>query len=246
MKTIKTYLTNLPKGVKWVFGVNISIYLLCLITLYGFNYKLQNYLGFYPTYSENFNPLQLITDMFTHSTDINHIFFNMLFFLIFAPFVENKLGTKLFIISYFICGTLGNIFVNYNYHESKVKIEQSIKSASIEVKDIKVTNFLVDESYLDSLNPNQVSVVSDYNYVISKSYGASSSLFGIILIYVLLNFLNIKKVLFNVLCIYLISVVIIGFIFNEIIYSGSDYAHVGGLFGGLLLFVWVKIKKGTT
>ena len=92
MKTIKTYLTNLPKGVKWIFSVNISIYLLCLITLYGFNYKLQNYLGFYPTYSENFNPLQLITDMFTHSTDVNHIFFNMLFFLIFAPFVENKIG----------------------------------------------------------------------------------------------------------------------------------------------------------
>jgi len=246
MKKIKTYLANLvkiPVGVKWIFVINVFVYVLCLVVFDVSNVRLQNYLGMYPTYSDNFNPLQLITNMFTHSMGLSHLFFNMLFFLIFAPFVENKFGTKLFIVIYFICGFLGNVFVTYNYYESKPIIEKSINSVGINIKDIKVSNFLVDESYLSTLSPNQSEVVKDYNNIISKTYGASSALFGIILIYLLFNITNIKKILYNILAIHLIYVVVNGFIYNSVITSGSDYSHVGGLFGGLLIYILFKTKK---
>lgn len=244
MKKIKTYLTNLPKGVKWIFVINVLVYVLCLITFNITDVKLQNYLGVYPTYSENFNPLQLVTNLFTHLMDFSHIFFNMLCLLIFAPFVELKLGNRFFIITYFVCGFLGNVFINYNYYESKSKIEKSIQCVGVDVKDIKVSNFLVDESYLKSLKENQIDVVRNYNHVISKSYGASSSIFGIVLVYLLFNILNIKKILFNVLSVYLIYLTIYGVLFNDIVSRGSDYTHLGGMFGGVIMIIIYKIKKG--
>lgn len=246
MKKIKTYLANLvklPVGVKWIFGINIAVCAVCLAAFNIFNVKLQNYLGLFPMYSDNFNPLQLITSMFTHSLGLPHIVYNMLFFLIFAPFVENKFGTKFFIISYFVCGFFGNVFITYNYYRIKPIIENSIESVGVDIKDIKVSDFLVDTSYISTLKPNQVSVVDDYNNVISKTYGASAALFGIVLIYLLFNITNIKKILYNILAIHLIYVVVNGFIYNSVITAGSDYSHVGGLFGGLLIYILFKTKK---
>ena len=248
MKKIKTYLANLvklPVGVKWIFGINVAVCAVCLAAFNIFNVKLQNYLGLFPAYSDNFNPLQLITSMFTHSLGLPHIVYNMLFFLIFAPFVENKFGTKFFIISYFVCGFFGNVFITYNYYKIKPIIENSIDSVGVDIKDIKVSDFLVDTTYINTLKPNQVDVVDDYNEVISKTYGASAALFGIVLIYLLFNIINLKKILFVCLGVYLSYGVISGFINNDIITGGSDYSHVGGMFGGLLLFIWFKIKKGT-
>jgi membrane associated rhomboid family serine protease len=243
MKKIKNYILGLPKAVKWIFAINVLVYILCLIIFEVFDVKLQNYLGLFPTYSENFNPLQLVTNLFTHLMDFSHIFFNMLYFLIFAPFVEKKLGTKLFIVTYFVCGFFGNVFITYNYYKIKPIIESSIESVGVDIKDIKVSNFLVDDEYISTLNETQIDAVKEYNNVISKTYGASPSVFGIVLIYLLFNILNIKKIIFNLLSLYLIFLTIVGFVYSTTILTGSDYTHLGGLIGGLLIFIFFKTKK---
>ena len=246
MKKIKSYFVNLPKGVKLVLGINLIVYLITILLYTIFNVKLQDYFGLYPTYSENFNLLQLITCPFIHSiTSFLHILLNMLFFLIFAPSVENRFGTKFFIFVYFICSFLGCIFVNHAYYENKNTINNNILKVGITPKDIKINDGYVSKEYLETLNHKQKYVVMDYDYVISKSYGASSAVFGFIIIYIILNLTNFKKILFNVLGLYLIYVTINGILINDEILNGSHYAHFGGMVGGLIFYLYMKIKKDT-
>lgn len=244
MKKIGTYLRNLPTGVKWIVGINISIYIMTIFIFLVFGVKLQDYLGVYPTYSNNFNPIQLLSNMFTHSIVFDHIFFNMIFFLIFAPFVERSFGTKLFVLTYLVCGFFGFLFINYSYYKNKSSIEKSIVSIGINIKDIKISEFHVDEKYLNTLNTDQLYVIRDYNNVISKAYGASSSVFGILLIYIILNIKNVKKYFYVILAILLVYLGINGIKQNNEILNGSNYAHMGGVVGGFILIIIRRINIG--
>jgi membrane associated rhomboid family serine protease len=245
MKTIKSYIANLPKGVKWIVGINIFVYLLFLITNNLIGVKLHNYFGVYPTYSDNFNPIQIVSSMFVHKLDISHLFGNMLVFLIFAPFIEKKFGTKFFIFTYLICGVFAYTFINYSYLKNKPTIEQSIIKVGVNVEDIKITNHSIDENYLSKLNRVQRNKVLDYQYVISKSYGASGAIGGMILIYMLFNIKNLKKILYILLGSYIVYLTMDGINQNNTLLNGSHYAHAGGMFGGLIIYLFYKTKKGT-
>ena len=52
---------------------------------------------------------QFVTCMFMHA-NIQHIFFNMRGLLMFGIQVEKSLGSKEFLLLYFVCGTLANVF----------------------------------------------------------------------------------------------------------------------------------------
>ncbi|MGN0739045.1 MAG: rhomboid family intramembrane serine protease [Treponema sp.] len=52
---------------------------------------------------------QFVTCMFMHG-NIQHIFFNMLGLFMFGLQVEKSLGSKEFLLLYFVCGTLANVF----------------------------------------------------------------------------------------------------------------------------------------
>lgn len=52
--------------------------------------------------------LTLVTAMFLHGS-ILHIFFNMLFFVVFGPAMEYACGHLGYLIYYFVCGIIGNI-----------------------------------------------------------------------------------------------------------------------------------------
>ena len=244
MKKIGTYLRNLPIGVKWIVGINVSVYIITILIFLVFNVRTQNYLGAYPTYSDNFNLLQLFSSAFTHSIWIDHIFFNMFFFLIFSPFVERTFGTKLFVVVYLVCGFFGYTLTNYTYHKNKILIENEIVKTGIEIKDIQLSDFTVNNDYLSTLTSDQSKKVIEYNGVISRTYGASSSLFGMILIYVLFNLKNLRKLPYVILGSYLIYEVINGITHSGPMLNGTDYSHIGGMFGGLIMYVLYKIKKG--
>jgi membrane associated rhomboid family serine protease len=244
MRTIKTYFTNLPVGVKWIVGLNVSIYIITLIVSLIFGVSLQDYLGAYPTYSENFNVITIFTSMFVHSMDFTHVLSNMILMLVFAPFVENKLGSKNFIFSYLFIGVMGYVAINHSYHVNKLNITESIENSGLDVTKIKIINGKVCDECLTSPNGDQPNITNDYNYVISKTYGASSSLFGIIVLYVLFNLLIVKKVLYNVLGIYCILTTSLEVFSDQHILNGSQYAHFGGIVGGVVIFIIYKIKKG--
>jgi membrane associated rhomboid family serine protease len=168
----------------------------------------------------------------------------MLFFLIFAPLVENKIGTKLFFSLCIVSSLLANLFVNYSYYVNKGIIEMEINKSGIDVSKIKIKDGLVDEDFLNDLSKEKKEKVMDYNHVISKTYGSSGILYGVIIIYFLLVFINYKKIFFILLSLFLMYNEINNLLYFENLLNCSSYAHVGGMVGGLIIFSLCKIKKG--
>ncbi len=54
-------------------------------------------------------PWTWVTSLFLHGS-ITHLFFNALAIAMFAPLLEQRFGTKRFLINYFAAGLLGNLF----------------------------------------------------------------------------------------------------------------------------------------
>jgi membrane associated rhomboid family serine protease len=114
----------------------------------------------------------------------------------------------------------------------------------LNIEDIKIDNGVVSEDYLSSLNKNQSSVVSNYNYVISRTYGASAALYGMFILYLLFNIFNIKKVIFTLIALYFIGYTVFVVFNNQPILNGGEFAHFGGILGGIISFLTYKTKKG--
>ena len=82
--------------------INFAVFGLSYFLLqYGL--YLNNVLALYPIGSDFFFLYQLITHLFTHSTP-EHLYSNMLLFLIFSPLVEKKMGKKEFWKFYILTG----------------------------------------------------------------------------------------------------------------------------------------------
>lgn len=67
--------------------------------------SLTNKLGLHFFLSDNFNPIQMFSYIFLHSTDsFNHIFFNMFALWMFGSIIENFWGSKRYLLFYITCG----------------------------------------------------------------------------------------------------------------------------------------------
>lgn len=91
----------LPVGVKNLLIINGLFFLATLTLDYRFDIWLARYLGLYNFQSPNFRLWQPLTHMFMHG-DIGHIFSNMFMLWMFGSAIENYMGTRRFLIFYFI------------------------------------------------------------------------------------------------------------------------------------------------
>jgi len=231
-------------GVRFVLFTCVLVYLIFFLVDLIFNYDLRFVFSAYPTYSENFHFYQIFTSLFVHSSNIIHILFNLIFLTIFIPFVEQKIGFKKLLFVIFFSGIIGFFFINYSYYLNKSIIEREIVSVGIDPNAIKLDNENhVDSAYLSSLKPNQIKSVENYNHVTSKTHGSSGFMFGIILMYLLYNWSNYKKIIPIFLGGYLIFQNIEELLLDEKITNGSVYAHFGGMLGGLICFIIFIIQE---
>ena len=93
------FFASLPPVTKNLIIINVIIF---LATLINENFMIGTFALFYPT-SQYFHWWQVITHMFMHG-GFWHIFFNMYTLLIFGCVVERIIGSKKFLLFYFICG----------------------------------------------------------------------------------------------------------------------------------------------
>ena len=251
MKKIKSFIQNrivknLTPAVKYIVLINIGVSLLCFFFELIFGYELQFLISIYPTYSEHFHFYQLFTFLFVHSTNPTHIIFNVLYLLLFAPFFERKLGFRKFIIGYFICAWIGYIFINYSYYSDKEIVEKRISATGINPKTIPLDDrHKVDDVFFATLNEKQKIAVEEYNYVTSKTNGASGALFGFTVFYLFLNILNFKKIIFIALGFHLLYSNLEAFLEPSSLMNGSCLAHFGGMIGGFFFvcYYWFNQKK---
>ena len=87
--------------VKKIILINLAVFGVChIFTLWGLH--LENLFALYPVNTGYFSFYQLVTHLFIHANP-EHLFFNMLFFLIAGPEVEEYFGKK-FLSFYLLSG----------------------------------------------------------------------------------------------------------------------------------------------
>ena len=88
--------------VKKLLLLNIGLFILQLILKY-FSMSLVGLLALFPTNSSYYEPHQIITHQFVHAGWL-HLILNMFALATIAPVVEEKIGSKKFILYYLFCG----------------------------------------------------------------------------------------------------------------------------------------------
>ena len=98
----------IPKIVKWLIGINVVVYVLCLSLPASYDYNLIDTLALQTNH--DFRWYQLITHAFTHSTHMGHIIGNMTFFLLFAIFVQKRIGPTTCLLLYVYTAITSGLF----------------------------------------------------------------------------------------------------------------------------------------
>lgn len=93
------FISQIPTVTKNLLAINILMF---IATLINENFMVTNFAMFYPA-SPFFKPWQILTHMFMHG-GFWHIFFNMYSLLMFGSILERSLGTKKYLIFYFVTG----------------------------------------------------------------------------------------------------------------------------------------------
>ena len=93
---------QITEAVKHLLIINVLVF---LATFTIFNEQYLNYALYYPE-TPKFKIWQVITHLFLHGNP-SHLLFNMLSLFFIGPVLENRLGTRRFIIFYFVAGIGG-------------------------------------------------------------------------------------------------------------------------------------------
>ena len=98
----------IPKIVKWLIGINVAVYVLSLSLLHSYGFNLIEHIALRT--GHKFEWYQLITHSFTHSFHMGHIISNMTFFLLFAIFVQKRIGPTTCLLLYVYTAIISGLF----------------------------------------------------------------------------------------------------------------------------------------
>ena len=212
---------NLPPITKNLLIINL-IFFFADIVFQRYGIDLTQLLGLHYLTSDGFHFWQPLTYMFMHA-GWSHIFFNMFAVLMFAPALENRWGSKRFLIYYLITG-LGAALV-----------QEGVWALQL-------------QSALNTANPLLAAkALAWVNQTIT--IGASGAVFGILLAFGWL-FPDIRMfIMFIPIPIRARTLVIIYALielFSGVFQSAGDnvahFAHLGGMIFGLFLILWWRFR----
>ncbi|MBM3916250.1 MAG: rhomboid family intramembrane serine protease [Sphingomonadales bacterium] len=252
---------NLPQVTKNILLLNIAFFVASLL-LKNQGIDLVQSLGAHYINSPFFQPFQVVTHFFMHSTEnFLHIFFNMWLFAMLGAFLENIWGAKRFFIFYFV-SAMGS-FALYNMI-GFIEI-MNLKAQLASQIDLDQFNYFLTHridyngdtlnqinAYLNETEikpgPHFQEQISTY---IGKSFtpmvGASGGVFGIMTAFALL-FPNTEFRLYFAIPIkakyfvagYFLLELYLAFQ-NQVGDNVAHLAHVGGAFAGaIMVMIWRK------
>ena len=215
------FFSSLPTVTKNLIIINVLVF---VMTLLRKQFMYESFALFYPT-SPYFHWWQYITHMFMHG-GFWHIFFNMYTLLIFGCVVERIIGSRKFLIFYFVCG---------------------LGAAALHTG----VEYLQAASYMNAIADGSIQAADSYARLkLTPTVGASGAIYGIILAYAMLFPQSRLTLIFPPVSMSAKWMVIIfaGIELLTGITGTADgvahFAHLGGmLFGWLLIKYWRK--KGT-
>lgn len=206
--------SNIPKVTKNLILINIVVF---VATLVNENFMIRVFGLFYPS-SIFFRWWQPITHMFMHG-GFWHIFFNMYTLFIFGVVVERIIGSKKFLLFYFICG---------------------LGAAGLQM----FTQYLEMQSFLAS--DSQAAMQGIIALKSTPTVGASGAIYGVLIGYAMLFPESRMTLLFPPVTLSAKWMVVI---FAAIeLFTGvagwadgiAHFAHLGGMLIGWLMIRWWK------
>lgn len=241
---------SIPPITKNIIIINVVVYIIANLVP-----SLYNILsGFYP-FSPNFKSWQIITHMFMHAPiretgGFMHILFNMFTLWSFGPVLEQSLGSKKYLILYFLSG-LGAFFLFnlWNFIEIQ-QIISSLESLGLNTAEIyqKAAIDYVGDLRMSATTPDGIKLSNQfYTLLRTPMLGASGAIFGVVAAFATLypdSKIGIMFIPIPIKVKYILPVIVIGSIWLGV--SGNvggiaHLAHVGGaLVGWLLARNWRK------
>lgn len=199
-------------------------------------------------YIENplFKPWQIVTHIFMHGS-VQHILFNMIGLWMFGSSVEQLIGTKKFLILYFVAGIGAVLFsqgVDYIQFHSVYNKLIAIGASPQEIQNMLLTK-QIPNGALSHISMDDLSnMFTKYN---TSLVGASGALYGVVVAFgVLLPKAKMGLIFLPIMIearifipLLLLSDILFG-VFSENSHIGH-FAHVGGaIFGFLVIWYYKK------
>jgi membrane associated rhomboid family serine protease len=249
------FLNNIPPVTKNLLIINVLMFLLQNLIP-----PLNDQLALYFFKSPDFQPYQLLTHMFMHSTDgFSHIFFNMFGVYMFGSALENRLGSVQFFKFYLMTGFgavilhSASVYVEQydaiQYLEvlnSSMKLEFGVMREMLDASQLERAFKLFDHNSIGDNTSINATVYNDlYSFFTGKVVGASGALFGLLAGYAML-YPNQRLYLMFIPVPIKAKYFVVGYAAVEL-FSGvagvmpgiAHFAHLGGaLFGFIIIKFW--------
>ncbi len=214
--------------------------------------------AFFPL-SPNFHWYQIISHMFMHG-NFAHFFFNMFSLWMFGSAVEQALGTKKYLILYFVCGLGAFALFNLaNYFEFK-HVYDALVSANVPLDEVgKYARLSFDSSnniqemwsqWMSTLpkNTNQDLASKFYEDLITPMMGASGAIYGVLVAFGVMFPNSVLMLIFPPIPMkakYFIPIMVLLELYLGLQQAQGDnvahFAHLGGaVFGFFLTRHWMK------
>jgi membrane associated rhomboid family serine protease len=272
---------NLPNTVKHLIIINVLLFITTLAFSTFQHVDISKHLALHSLESTLFRPWQILTHMFMHGdvgkgpeylqVSMMHIIMNMLGLWMFGSVLENRWGSKRFLIFYFMCG-LGAAAA----HLSILQYENNVIATAVDYFNSNPTwaqfNSFVKQNIgdaghlseyleawkLDANNPayseNAIRMVNDYKVaeLNNGTVGASGAVFGILaaFAYYFPNTLLYIYFFFPIKAKWAIIAYACYELYSGVRHSAGDnvahFAHLGGaLIGILIVLFWNKTNRKT-
>ncbi len=214
------FLSSLPPVTKNLIIINVIIFLASLINE---DFMISTFALFYPT-SPFFRWWQVVTHMFMHG-GFWHIFFNMYTLLIFGCVVERIIGSRKFLLFYFICG-FGAVALHLGveYLQMQSFMSKAAEGSTSAIQQIEALKY-------------------------TPTVGASGAIYGVLMGYAMLFPESKMTLLFPPVTLSAKWMVVV---FAAIeLFTGvtglagsiAHFAHLGGMLIGWLMILWWR-KRG--
>ncbi len=246
-----------PPVVKNLLIINALFFLaMKAIMLQGYDISVP--LGLHYFKSPDFKIYQIVTYMFMHGSFL-HIFSNMFGLWMFGYSLENYWGSKRFLIFYMICGLGAGLtqeisqYIYFHHIEGLIDTYSKMPSEA----DFQYLNTKYFSAIPDLSNAN-ITLSNSADYLMSKlsvlmsvpTVGASGAIFGILLAFGVIFPDTLLFLLFLPIPIkakYFVFFYAAFELYSGIAnHSGDDvahFAHLGGLFFGIIMVLYWKRKR---
>ena len=198
--------------------INVIVF---IASLFNENFMIGTFALFYPT-SPFFHGWQVLTHMFMHG-GFWHIFFNMYTLLIFGCVVERIIGSRKFLLFYFVCG-LGAVALHLG------------------------VEYLQMQSYMEGAALGNATAIQNIAAIKNTpTVGASGAIYGVLMGYAMLFPESRMTLLFPPVTLsakWMVAIFAAIELFTGVTgFAGSiaHFAHLGGmLIGWLMILQWRK------